>query len=187
MNRDLILTSLSRHSRWISGAVIFLCATFLLQWSYRPYAAAARELLPRKQALQSDLGRLRSGKAPPAQIAGEEKELAAHRSRLSRWIPKNLATAELTSTLNVLSQKAGIHLSDIRIEPPSQLGIFQNTPVRLQVKGSPASVCQFMKEIAGIERLVALVSLSFRMSSNASAEAELSLGAISQGERREGD
>ncbi|MGD9401052.1 MAG: type 4a pilus biogenesis protein PilO [bacterium] len=151
----------------LAGIILVIALVWLIFLSeYLPicYKVDAQKLGTVQTELQQVAAELQRLRAAAANLPRLERELAEMRARwdaLSGLLPLESEMAALLSEVTTAGMRAGVQFVHFEPQPPQQMDLFQEHPVRLAVTGGYHQVGVFFDNLCNLSRIVDISDITF--------------------------
>jgi type IV pilus assembly protein PilO len=157
----------SHVQKGIAGIILVIVLVWLIFLSeYLPicYKVDSKKLGEVQTELQQVAAELQRLRAAAANLPRLERELADMRQRwdaLSGLLPLESEMAALLSEVTTAGMRAGVQFTHFEPQPPEQMELFQEHPVRLAVTGGYHQVGIFFDNLCNLSRIVDISDITF--------------------------
>jgi type IV pilus assembly protein PilO len=151
----------------LAGIILVIALVWLIFLSeYLPicYKVDAKRLGEVQTELQQVAAELQRLRAAAANLPRLERELADMQQRweaLSGLLPLESEMAALLSEVTTAGMRAGVQFTHFEPQPPEQMDLFQEHPVRLAVTGGYHQVGVFFDNLCNLSRIVDISDITF--------------------------
>jgi len=153
--RNLIFTL------FVAGAGVYLFfGADTLPFGFRRTAAQIKSLRGDYERKSSDLARARQAVADLPRFEAEFNALHERYEMAAELLPADRELPGLLRKITLAGQQAGIVFQSVRPEPPITREHYTELPIHVTVRGGYHQVGQFLAQLANLERIVNVGTIS---------------------------
>jgi len=153
-----------REKRFIIGGAGVFCFILLYQFGFKPILNQERIIRQEIALKHRMLARYQSVAKRKSQLERTinylKLRLKDTESKLLDGSNPSLAAANLQEIIKQISSQSGISITSVRVLPPSPMDIYTEIPVRIETKGTIASVKNFLHQIQNNPKLLAVKEMN---------------------------
>lgn len=153
--RNLIFTVLL-----VGGGLYVFFATEYVPFAFRPTAQRIQTLRAEYEKKSSDLARARQAVADLPRFQAEFAALHERYEMAAELLPADRELPGLLRKVTLAGQQAGIVFQSVRPEPPVAKEYYTELPIHITVRGGYHQVGQFLAQLANLERIVNVGTIS---------------------------
>lgn len=153
--RNLILTA------FLAGAGLYLFfGTEYIPFAFQPTAKRIQALRADYEKKSNDLSRARQAVADLPRFQAEFAALHERYELAAELLPADRELPGLLRKVTLAGQQAGVTFQSVRPEPPVAKEHYTELPVHIVVRGGYHQVGQFLAQLANLERIVNVGTIS---------------------------